>query len=266
MAKAPAGDFDYDRNGHGYAAFRRPDPRIASLVREALGESRTIVNVGAGAGSYEPPDRYVLAVEPSAVMRSQRPAHLAPAIDGVAAHLPLDDGAVDAAMAMVTIHQWPDAAAGLREMRRVARGPVVIMTFDGDVMEKFWLTDYAPGLLAAERSRYPAITEIQEVLGGTSEVITVPLAADCTDGFAEAYYARPEMFLDPAARGAQSAWGFISVAEQEASVNRLRADVESGAWQERYAGVVNEPFYYGSLRLVAAQPGSIPNRAISARS
>ena len=143
MAKAPAGDWDYERHGHGYTAFRRPDPRIAAQVHRALGPARTVLNVGAGAGSYEPEGRYVLAVEPSAVMRAQRPRSLAPAIDAVAESLPLDDRSVDAAMAMITIHQWPDAGRGLREMRRVTRGPVVIMTFDGDALDRFWLAGTA---------------------------------------------------------------------------------------------------------------------------
>src|SRR4051794_26583567 len=121
----PAGDFDYERRGAGYAAVRRRDPRIAARVHAALGDSRTVLNVGAGAGSYEPADRYVLAVEPSAAMRAQRPREAAPAVQAVAEHLPFDDDAFDAAMATVTVHQWPDLAAGLREMRRVARGPVV---------------------------------------------------------------------------------------------------------------------------------------------
>jgi SAM-dependent methyltransferase len=213
-----------------------------------------VLNVGAGAGSYEPSDRYVLAVEPSAVMRSQRPRSLAPAIDAVAQDLPFDDGSIDAAMAMITIHQWPDAARGLREMRRVTRGPVVVMTFDGDALDRFWLAGYSPELMDAERRRYPPIAEITATLGGPAEVSVVPVPADCTDGFTEAYYARPEMFLDPAARGAQSAWGFVSAAQQEEAVARLRADLDSGAWEQRYGHWREEPVFEGSLRLVVSRP------------
>ena len=254
MAKAPAGDWDYERHGHGYTAFRQPDPRIAAQVHRALGPARTVLNVGAGAGSYEPEGRYVLAVEPSAVMRAQRPRSLAPAIDAVAESLPLDDRSVDAAMAMITIHQWPDAVRGLREMRRVTRGPVVIMTFDGDAMDRFWLTEYCPGLIDAERRRSPAISAIGAVLGGSTKVSVVRIPRDCTDGFTEAYYARPEMFLDPAARGAQSVWGFVTAAEQEEAVARLRADLDSGAWQQRYGRWRDEPFFEGSLVLVVNYP------------
>jgi len=254
MVRAPAGDWDYERHGHGYTVYRQPDPRIAALVHRALGPARTVLNVGAGAGSYEPEGRYVLAVEPSAVMRAQRPRPLAPAIDAVAESLPLDDRSVDAAMAMITIHQWPDAERGLREMRRVTRGPVVIMTFDGDAMDRFWLNDYCPGLMDAERRRSPAISAIGAILGGSTEVSVVRIPRDCTDGFTEAYYARPEMFLDPAARGAQSVWGFVTAAEQEDAVARLRADLDSGAWQRRYGRWRDEPFFEGSLMLVVNHP------------
>jgi SAM-dependent methyltransferase len=254
MVRAPAGDWDYEQHGHGYARYRQPDPRIAALVDRALGPARTVLNVGAGAGSYEPAGRYVLAVEPSAVMRAQRPLSLAPAIDAVAEALPLDDGSVDAAMAMITIHQWPDAARGLREMRRVARGPVVIITFDGDALDRFWLAGYSPELMDAERRRYPAISAIRAALGGSAEVSVVPVPADCTDGFTEAYYARPEMFLDDAARGAQSAWGFVTAGEQGAAVARLRADLESGAWDRQHGRWRHEAVFEGSLRLVVAHP------------
>ena len=254
MVRATAGDWDYERHGHGYTLYRQPDPRIAAQVHRALGPARTVLNVGAGAGSYEPEGRYVLAVEPSAVMRAQRPRSQAPAIDAVAESLPLDDRSVDAAMAMITIHQWPDAGRGLREMRRVTRGPVVIMTFDGDALDRFWLADYSPELMDAERRRYPAISAISAALGGSAEVSVVPVPADCTDGFTEAYYARPEKFLDPAARGAQSAWGFVTAAEQGAAVARLRADLDSGAWQQRYGRWRNQPFFEGSLRLVVSNP------------
>jgi len=250
--EVPAGDIDYERDGSGYALQRRPDPRIAALVVDALGSARTIVNVGAGAGSYEPSDRHVIAVEPSAKMRGQRARHLAPAIDAVAEHLPLDDNAVDAAMATITIHQWSDVHQGLREMRRVSRGPVVILTFDGNALDRFWLADYAPELIAAERGRYPAIDNICQTLGGRTAVSVVPVPIDCVDGFTEAYYARPEMFLDAAVRKAQSAWTFVSPAAIEGTVTRLRQDVESGAWDARYGGLRAQPTFEGSLRLIVA--------------
>src|SRR4051794_19484486 len=138
IAMQPAGDFDYERGGTGYAVRRRTDPRIAARVHAALGDARTVLNVGAGAGSYEPTDRVVTAVEPSAAMRAQRPADR-PAIDAQAENLPFPDGSFDAAMAMVTVHQWPDLDGGLRELRRVSRGPVVMLTFDPDSLDRLWL-------------------------------------------------------------------------------------------------------------------------------
>ena len=193
-----AGDVDYAVHGRGYAAQRRTDPRIARFIDDALGDARTVLNVGAGAGSYEPQDRHVVAVEPSAAMRAQRPAHAVPAIDARAEYLPFDDDAFDAAMATVTVHQWRDLERGLHELRRVTRGPVVVLTFDGDALDRFWLKHYVPELLAAERARSPAIARIVDALGGRADVVTVPIPIDCVDGFSDAFYARPEAFLDEA--------------------------------------------------------------------
>lgn len=251
-----AGDFDYDRHGRGYAARRRADPRIEARVHAALGAARTVLNVGAGAGSYEPRDRQVAAVEPSAVMRAQRPAGLAPAVSAVACQLPFADAAFDAAMAMLTVHQWPDPAAGLAELRRVSRGPVVVLTFDGDALDRLWLADYVPELIAAERLRYPAISAVRAALGGRSAVQHVRIAIDCTDGFAEAYYARPEQLLDPAVREAQSGWGFTDRAAAGRGIARLRADLESGRWDERYGVLRAQPEFDGALRLIIADPVS----------
>jgi SAM-dependent methyltransferase len=247
-----AGDFDYETGGVGYAAARRTDPRIASYVHAALGRAQTVVNVGAGAGSYEPSDRDVTAVEPSAAMRAQRPAHLSVAVDAAAEQLPFPDNSFDAAMATVTIHQWSDTDRGLKELRRVSRGPVVILTFDGDALDRLWLAEYAPELITAERRRYPAIDHVQDVLGGTSTVQTMPIPIDCVDGFTEAYYARPEMFLDPAVRRSQSAWGFIDDAATERTVRRLRADLASGEWDRRFGSLRQQPEFSGSLRLITA--------------
>jgi SAM-dependent methyltransferase len=254
LNKTPAGDFDYDARGHSYAQQRRTDPRIAALVHQALGPARTVLNIGAGAGSYEPTDRYVLAIEPSATMRAQRPAHLTPAIHGVAESLPLDDQSVDASMAMVTVHQWPDLQKGLRELCRVTRGHIVVLTFDGDALDRFWLADYVPELIAAERRRYPAMDLLRELLGIKTEVQVVPVPMDCVDGFTEAFYARPERFLDPAVRRSQSAWGFVEDKVQERFVKALGDDLQSGAWEERYGKWRRQPFFEGSLRLVVSHP------------
>jgi SAM-dependent methyltransferase len=187
-----AGDANYSVIGDSYAAYRRPDPRIFAAIQAAFGDARTIVNVGAGAGSYEPVERDVTAVEPSAAMRAQRPAHLSSAIDATAERLPFDDDSFDAALASFTVHQWGDLPAGLREMRRVTRGPVVVLTCDPATLDRFWLADYAPEVIATEASRYPAIASIGAGLGGTIEVLPIPVPLDCTDGFSEAYYGRPE--------------------------------------------------------------------------
>jgi SAM-dependent methyltransferase len=254
MATRIAGDFDYDTHGRGYAGVRRPDPRIAAMVHTALGDARTVLNVGAGAGSYEPADRYVTAVEPSAAMRAQRPHTAVPAIDAVAEALPFDDGAFGAAMATVTVHQWQDAEKGLAELRRVSRGPVVVLTFDGDALDLLWLAEYVPELIAAERRRYPPINRIAELIGRTCDVAPVPIPIACTDGFTEAFYARPERFLDPAVRAAQSAWGFVEPDAITRGVGRLRADLESGAWDTRYGALREQSEFTGSLRLLTGQP------------
>jgi SAM-dependent methyltransferase len=252
MSVTAGGDVDYESTGHGYATRRRPDPRIAARIHQALADARTVLNVGAGAGSYEPADRYVLAVEPSARMRAQRPSGAAPALRAYAEDLPFDDDSFDAAMATVTVHQWSDPARGLAELRRVARGPVAVLTFDGDALDRFWLADYAPQLIEEERRRYPAVAAVAAALGSSAEVIDVPVPIDCSDGFTEAFYARPESLLDPAVRAAQSAWNFV--ADPEAAVTRLRADLASGAWDVRYGHLRTQPSFAGSLRLVVGRP------------
>jgi SAM-dependent methyltransferase len=256
VAGGQAGDFDYERHGIGYATQRRTDPRIAALVHSALGPARTVLNVGAGTGSYEPEDRYVVAIEPSPAMRAQRPLERVPAVVATAESLPFDDDAFDASMAMVTLHQWPDLDLGLAELRRVTRGPIVVLTFDGDALDRFWLADYVPELIVAERSRYPAIAWLADALGANSEVRSVPVPADCIDGFTEAYFARPERFLEDAVRRSQSAWGFVEPEVEERAVNSLRDDLASGAWDARYGELRTRAEFDSSLRLVVGSPAS----------
>jgi SAM-dependent methyltransferase len=251
---AVGGDVDYDRTGAGYGAQRRADPALAERIRAALGPARTVLNVGAGAGSYEPADRYVLAVEPSATMRAQRPPGAGVAIEAFAEALPLDDGSVDAAMAVATVHQWRDPAKGLAELRRVARGPVVVAAFDGPALSNWWLNDYAPELIAAEQRRYPGIEAVAEDLGGDVTVEVVPIPIDCVDGFTEAFYARPERLLDPAVRRAQSSWGFVGAEVEPRFVAQLTADLASGAWDDRYGRWRTMPTYSGSRRLIVSRP------------
>ena len=247
------GDFDYDTKGGGYAKVRRPDPRIEAMVHAALGDARNVLNVGAGAGSYEPLDRHVIAIEPSAAMRAQRPAHR-PAIVGVAEQLPLDDDAVDAAMAMYTVHQWVDPDRGLAEMRRVTRGPIAVMTGDADAFDRLWVSDYAPELLSAEARRAPTVAFIAERIGATAQVLTVPVPLDCRDGFLEAFYGRPESLLEPAVRKAQSAWGFVAPGVEDRFVKTLAADLASGRWDERHGHLRTQPTFEGALRLIVGRP------------
>jgi len=256
LRAVPAGDVNYESTGIGYEQQRRPDPRIAQAILAALGDSSTVLNVGAGAGSYEPTDRYVLAVEPSAAMRARRQAIAAPpAIDASAQLLPLDDDAVDAALAVLTIHQWGDAlVGGLREMRRVASGPVVILTLDSTKLQQFWLYEYLPARAQIEQQRFPAIENIRQVLGGTSTVESVPIPLDCSDGFVEAFYGRPESFLDPAVRAAQSAWQFLDKSEIDRGLAKLTDDIHSGSWDRRHGHLRETLTYTGRLTLVIAKP------------
>lgn len=248
-----AGDFDYDAHGQDYGRVRRADPRIARRIHDALGEAKSVLNVGAGAGSYEPTDRYVLALEPSTAMRAQRSGGLPPAIRGTAADIPLDDDAVDAAMALLTVHHWPELARGLREIRRVTRGPVVVLTFDRDALERYWLPEYAPEYFAAERRRYPALEAIAEALGGRTTITSIPIPIDCTDGFTEAFYARPEVFLEERVRRSQSGWGFVEAGAQQRFVSHLAGDLQSGEWDKRFGHWRTQPEFDGSLRLLVAR-------------
>jgi SAM-dependent methyltransferase len=243
--------FDYDQRGQTYSGQRRTDPRIEAYIHQALGQAQTILNVGAGAGSYEPTDRYVVAIEPSVTMRQQRlKLGKVPAINAKADHLPFDDASFDAAMALVTVHHWPDIAAGLRELRRVTRGPVVVMSFDPDALDDFWNAQYFPELIAIERARDPSIAYLQNCLGQNTEVIPIPIPLDCVDGFQEAYYGRPEAFLRPEVRLSQSAWGFLPEGKAEELVQRLATELDNGEWERKYGHYRTQPFFTGSLRLV----------------
>ena len=262
-ADGSAGDADYGAIGAGYAGYRRPDPRIAALLESALAGARTVLNVGAGAGSYESTAFETTPVEPSASMRAQRPAHLPPAVDAVAEELPFPDGSFDAAMTTFSVHQWSEVEAGLRELRRVTRGPVLVLTCDPLLVRDFWLYAYAPLVLDTEARRYPAVEAIAAALGGRTEVTRVPIPLDCTDGFNEAYYGRPEMLLDPAARQACSAWSFVEPEQREAYAEHLRRDLDSGAWDEKYGHLRTTPELTGSLVLIRSVPllRSVPEPA-----
>ncbi len=252
-----AGDADYGAIGTAYADYRRPDPRIAARIGEALGPAetvRTVLNVGAGAGSYEPADRAITAVEPSASMRAQRPPGLAPAVDATAEDLPFGDGEFDAAMTTFSVHQWSDPGAGLRELRRVTRGPVVVLTCDPDRLTRFWLTGYAPEVIETEARRYPSVPALAEGLGGEVTVATVPIPLDCSDGFNEAYYGRPEALLDPGARRSCSAWSFVGTEVHDRFTRDLQRDLADGTWDRRHGQLRSQPTFDGSLILVTSTP------------
>lgn len=253
-ADGSAGDVDYADIGSTYSRYRQPDPVIAAQIHRALGDAETVLNVGAGAGSYEPTHCQVTAVEPSASMRAQRPPHLPAAIDAVAENLPFADDSFDASMASVTVHQWQDLEAGLSEMRRVTRGPVVLLVCDPSQMMDYWLSDYIPEVRMIEARRFPTLDRISSALGGHVTIETVPVPLDCRDGFNEAYYGRPEAFLDRDARLACSSWSLVP----EAAVARFEAvlssDLESGRWDRKYGHLRSQPFFDGPLRLVTGLP------------
>jgi SAM-dependent methyltransferase len=238
----------YDHIGGGYASHRRPDPRIAARIHDALGGARTVVNVGAGTGSYEPAVR-VVAVEPSATMVAQRPAGAAPAVRASALALPFRTSSFDAALAVLTLHHWPDWRAGVSEMARVGRERVVILTFDADA-ESFWLVrDYFPAIRELDRRWMPPVAEVAGALGG-GDIVPVPVPWDCIDGFLGAYWRRPRAYLDAGARGAISAFGLIDgVAD---GIARLRRDLEDGTWGRRNADLQGREALDIGYRLVVA--------------
>jgi SAM-dependent methyltransferase len=224
----------YDRIGVGYAARRQPDPRIARAIEEALGDARSVVNVGAGSGSYEP-STTVLAVEPSRQMLAQRRQGSAPAVQAVAGALPLHHGSVDATLAVLTTHHWPDVAAGLAELARVSRRQVVL-TFDLAVLRGLWLFDYVP----TDVFRAAEVTALDDVLTAWpgAQVLPVPVPADCTDGFLAAYWRRPEAYLDENVRAAISTFSLLKPEVLQPALARLHADLADGTWQARYGGLL----------------------------
>jgi SAM-dependent methyltransferase len=243
---------DYDQHGRTYTRHRRPDPRIAARIHAALGDARTVLNVGAGAGSYEPRDRWVLAVEPSLTMRALRPADAAPAIAARAEELPLDDGSVDAAMACITIHHWEPPEAGLAELRRVARGTVVVFTFDLDYLPA-WQREHLAEALVIERPRFPSIDAVARALGGETRVERIPTPSDCSDGFFEAFWNRPDAVLDPSVRASQSLWALQPPGVEERMVSRLQDSLASGAWDAEHGHLREQEAFDGSLRLVISE-------------
>ena len=243
----------YDRLGRGYANTRRADPRIARRIAEALGDAQSVLNVGAGAGSYEPTDREVTAVEPSAEMIAQRPPDAAPVVQASAESLPFDDDSFDAALAVLTAHHWADLDAGLGEMQRVARRRVAIVTFDSEALEDLWITaDYFPEMLGLKRPSGAGSRDLLRKLPGATQH-PVPVPKDCTDLFFAALWARPELLFDDEIVRPMWVWQSISEEARRAGRERLAADLESGAWEKRYGHLRDLDELDVGLRLVVRE-------------
>jgi len=225
----------YDTIGINYSDLRKPDRRIEAVIGKALGSAKTVLNVGAGAGSYEPRDRQVTAIEPSMEMIGQRRKGSAPAIQGYAEDLPFDDNSFDASMAILTVHHWADKEKGLSELLRVTRGPVVLLTFDPSY-RGIWLTDYFPELVTLDEGQMPRMTDYEHWLGPL-EIADVPIPHDCTDGFLYAYWRRPGAYLDPRIRsGMSSFWAIDNVST---GLEKLESDLDTGAWAQLYSHLLD---------------------------
>jgi SAM-dependent methyltransferase len=245
----------YDRIGRTYTATRGTEPRIAARIWDALGDARTVVNVGAGTGSYEPPDRDVTAVEPSAVMIAQRPRGAAPAVQASAEALPFADASFDAAMAVLTIHHWSDFPAGAAELRRVARDRVVVLSWDPTYSGRMWLgPEYFPQHIRDDLIGFPSLAEQAAALGD-AEIEVVPIPWDCRDGFFSAFWRRPEAYLDPAVRAGISVLAKRSDEELAEGLARLRADIDSGAWARRHADLLERDELDLGYRLLVGPAG-----------
>lgn len=245
----------YERLGVGYRAHRRPDGRIAARIRSALGNEGPILNVGAGTGSYEPDDLPIVAVEPSVVMLEQRSAGSAPVVRSVAEGLPFPDGCFAGGMAIFTVHHWSDPWAGLLELRRAVRGPVAVLTWDPSVFNEYWMVaEYVPASRALDTD-VPGPAEMARMLGG-GRIETVPVPADCRDGFYAAWWRRPEAYLDPEVRAAISGLARLAPEDVDPGVERLREDLADGTWHRRHRDLMVMEQFDAGYRLVVSQPGS----------
>ena len=249
MDQRPAPRFTYDVIGVDYDVRRRPDPRLAAALHQALGPGTRVVNVGAGAGSYEPADRSVVAVEPSTVMLAQHGG--ARRVRAMAEQLPLADGAFDVALAVLTVHHWVDPLAGLAELRRVARRQVVF-TWDPDHHPKLWITrDYVPAIDALETGRFLPLARVVEALDAHS-VVPFEIPHDFTDGFQAAFWRRPELYLDLRVRSASSTFASLPPSQVEPGIRRLRDDLVTGRWHDRYGDLLTRDRMDYGHRIVIA--------------
>lgn len=247
----------YDTIGHGYSQTRREDPRFRAQIHAALGNARTIANVGAGTGAYEPTDRHVIAIEPSDVMAAQRSRDLAPAIRAYAGSIPLRDQSVDAAMSLLSVHHWDGAREqGVRELRRVAREAVVILTYDASISGAMWLmADYLPEVAALDHQIFPPPELLAEWLGGDVRIDKIPIPRDTPDWMLGSFWAHPERVLDAKARAATSGFARMPANVVERVISEVTRDLASGLWDERYGHLRNLDAFDAGLRLVVAAPG-----------
>ncbi len=249
LEEQPASRF-YDEIGAGYTHARRTEPRIAARIFSALGDARTVLNVGAGSGSYEPPDLDVLAVEPSALMRAQRPSDAAPCIDASAEALPFPDQSFDAALAVLSDHHWRDPIAGLLEMLRIARR-VVVFQWDDAEMDRFWLIrDYIHGEYHALTTEQPSFAERATAIGARVERVLIPW--DCADGFFHAYWRRPRAYLEDRVRRGSSVWARIGEHAERRAITALAEDLDNGTWEQRNAALLDQESIDLGARLLIA--------------
>ena len=242
----------YERLGQTYRQVRRADPRIAALVAAAIGDACSVVNVGAGTGSYEPTDRYVVAVEPASAMRDRRPAAAAPCVAASAGALPFDDASVDVVMAVYTDFHWSDRMRGIAEMMRVARRSVVLLTVDSEHADRYWLIrDYFP----EGKGLFAPLDDLLAMLPG-ADVRPVMIPEDCQDGFVQAFWKRPHALLDPEVRSSMAMFGQMPADEVEAGIDQLRTDLEDGTWQKRNASLLDASCVDVGHRIVVWRPPS----------
>lgn len=246
----------YDTIGRSYGRTRREDPTVAAAITTALGDASSVVNVGAGTGSYEPRDRRVIAIEPSAVMLNQRPRASAPAARAISRNLPLADNSVDAALAVLTIHHWGhDAQRGVREMRRVASGPVVILTIDPVVSAAMWLPRrYAPEVVSMDQTVFNHFERLHEWLGGNVDTLVIETDRDTPDWTFASFWAHPERVLDPVARASTSGFSLLDREVEERVVRAVERDLLSGSWDERYGHLRSQRSFDAGMRLIVSHP------------
>lgn len=244
--------YSYDVHGNHYSLLRRSDPHILAQLWKCVGMTDSVLNVGSGTGSYELPGRVTASLEPSATMRSQRPTVLPPAIRASAENIPFDDKSFDASLTILSLHHWPDKARGLSEMKRVSRKTIVILSYDPDALERFWLFRYLPELADIERRRFPTKSFVEEQLGVELQSTTVSVPLNCTDAFNEAFYGRPESLLDPQVRACQSAWALLGPTFEKRAVMQLEEEIRSGEWDLRYGAYRTQPFFEGAIRIWTA--------------